>query len=273
VLETSDPSLASDEALEPSLLVSVKPEDTQPGHLVIDFGEGYEPIEVSFRRPRVMNPPYEPVGRLVDQYDTLATAARAGDGPAARMLYLELKTCDHFFKWQARASRVERNNQAAAHEEPEEAETRCVGVTEEHLSDYVYWAELAAQSRDYIGQQSFGAELGKTPEALAVFESFWNDGNASALPAMSSLHANGAASGEPDWVKAYAMHLIYFKLSEASQASIQSRGGTARRFTHTALGDHLSQLGGMLNPGQQQQAEALAHRLLAENANCCVGSF
>lgn len=242
-----------------------------PQRVLIDLGDGLEPIEVDVRRPRVPMQP-EPVGRLVDQYDELATAARGGDGATARMLYAELKICEMHVQRQARASR-RATEIFAADEEPSGSEVRCEGVSDIHLSDSLYWAELAAESGDYVGRQYYGAALGQTPEGLAAFESFWNDGNASALPAIAAYYGKGVEGGGPDWVKAYAASLIYFKLSEASQGMAQARGGQVRRFTHQGISDHLHYLSGMLSPGQQQEAQALAHRLLANNTNCCIGSF
>ena len=246
-------------------------ENIAPQRAIIVLADGLEPIEVDVRRPRVPMQP-ESVGRLVDQYDELATAARGGDGAAARMLYVELKICEMHVQRPETASR--RPTQSlAANEEPSESETRCEGVSDEHLSNSSHWAELAAKSGDYIGRQYYGAALGQMQGGLAAYESFWNDGNASALPAMAAYYGKGIEGGEPNWVKAYAASLIYFKLSEASQGMAQARGGHVRRFTHQAMGEHLHYLSGLLSPGQQQEAEALAHRMLANNTNCCTGSF
>lgn len=244
-------------------------ENIAPQRAIIVLGVGLEPIEVDVRGPRVAIPP-EPVGRLVDQYDELATAARGGNGAAASMLYVELNICEVHLQWKAKASPTQRT---FANAEPPASEARCEDLSEAHFNDYVYWAQLAAESGDYMGRQYLGAALEPTPEGLADFESFWNDGNASALTAMAAYYGEGVESGEPDWVKAYAASRIYFKLSEASQGMARARGGHVRRFTHQAMGEHLQYLSGMLNPGQQREAEALAHRMLANNENCCIGSF
>lgn len=244
----------------------------QEQDIVVRFSDGTV-VPVRMRRPELIHPPYEPVGRLIDQYDDLVQAAEAGDAPAARMLYLDLLTCS----LQKQAHGDQPSDGTEHTHGVEENPDRCKGLSEAHLQNIERWAQMAAEGGDYLGIQYWGGALGKTNEAFEVFSAFWRDGNASALQALSTLYAVGApasSKGQPDWVSAYAYHFIYYKLDEAVRTSGASWRSASRHIdTYLALGDHLRYLGGMLSPNQQQAAEALAAELLAENARCCVGNF
>lgn len=233
--------------------------------VVVQIREDFKPVQIQIRRPRIINPPYEIEGRLVDQYENLAAAAKGGDGSAARMLFSELLTCDHI---------AHPRRQDSRYGESDETLFRCEGLTDKHFNNFKDWARIASERGDYLGRQYWAGELGNTQEAVHVLMEYWEDGNASALPALSNRYRLGVAKGEPDWVSAYAFSLVYFKVGEAARAAAQSRNPSGRGMrTHVALGEHVNSLAARLNPSQQAQGEAMAHALLVQNPKCCVGSF
>jgi hypothetical protein len=183
------------------------------------------------------------------------------------MLYQELFYCSR----QPARQKPTRDRSAEAPDGQKEGIDRCEGLTEEQLQDPIRWARVAADAKDYFGRQLLGAALRKTPEGFQVFNDFWLDGNISGLPGISITYVTGAATGEPDFLRAYAHSLIYFKIVEAAHKAGVSRRSGSRAYS--ALKDRLRYLSGNLNPAQQKEAETLAARMLADNKNCCVGSF
>jgi hypothetical protein len=247
--------------LKPIQIERLSADYTAAHKVVVQIREDLKPVQIQIRRPRIINPPYEIEGRLVDQYENLAAAAKGGDGSAARMLYSELLTCDRI---------AHPRRQDSQYGESDETLLRCEGLTDKHFNNFNEWARIASERGDYLGRQYWAGELGNTQEAVHVLMEYWEDGNASALPALSNRYRLGVASGEPDWISAYAFSLVYFKVSEAAHARNPSGRGMK---TRVALGEHVNSLAARLNPSQQAQGEAMAHALLVQNSKCCVGSF
>ncbi len=270
--------------------VSLEPQPSQQSSGLIpvesDFGDatfawvrestvlmpGSEPIPVQLRRVILVHPPYQPTRKLLDQYQTLTGLARSGDAAAARMLAKALENCSIV------GSDKNAPMGTAYSQGYRSSFSYCEGVTDDHVLEAEFWAKLAAEGGDYVGIQTYAHMLGPGQERLAVMQSFWDDGNISALPTLSAEYfvgSHGGSGSKPDYVRAYAYHLIYTKVHE----SVKTSNGDATAPSGTKVGsaialeNHLNYLGGFLSPRDQAQAEKLAAQLLAQNGNCCTGSL
>lgn len=231
--------------------------------------------------------------RLADAYADLKQRAEGGDAPAARTLYQWLSRCDRAFEDEAsfnaaverlhtervlmspNASGPRRLPAGADVAEWERLELRqpyefCKGITAGQKAEAGSWLQLAARAGDYIALQRWAQSLGDTPEGLAALEDLWNRGFSSVLSALAIRNSRGILSAAPDHVRAYAYSFINFKLLEAAYEGSSS---PTRRMMLMAVEDSLRYRGGLLTPQETQRAIELAAQLLAENPNCCTGSW
>ncbi len=233
---------------------------------------GSEPIPVELKRVIIVHPPYFPTDNFLDQYQSLADRARDGDAAAARMIAKALQTCSLI-------NRDENSHLGTAHAEGyRSSEVYCKDVTDDLAMESKFWAKLAAEGGDYLGIQTYAHMLGAGSERLALMERFWEDGNISALPTLSGGFFDGShgdSTSQPDYIRAYAYHLIYSKVHESTKnvASGATSPAGAKVGSSIAIENHLRYLGGFLSSQQQIEAEKLAAGLLSRNSNCCIGSL
>ncbi|HEY7752559.1 MAG TPA: hypothetical protein VH856_01960 [Steroidobacteraceae bacterium] len=224
---------------KPELPVAPTAEDT----VFVRFEDGTElTIRVGFVFP--LPSPVSTRLPAHEQHATLRRLAEAGDAVAARALHELLSRC---------------------------MATSCEGVTPAQASEALDWLERAARGGDYVAAQRWADHLGDSQEGFEAWEALWRDGDVQALGRLARHYERGvpaSTGGQPDLVRAHAYRLVEAQVREAVYSQYQGLDAARAR-----LSDRLRASGGLVNPQQDAEAQALAKEILAGNPNCCRGSW
>lgn len=261
----------------------------------IEFPDGTSvDIQMKYWRPGAS--PFGSWERLIDVYDALVVEAEGGDAAAARILYEQLQFCEEAFadeqSYKAAIGILHKTgyqtypngdkSHAPAADEMELVEFEesiseryemCRGITDDHKTNKIQWAEMAAHGGDYEAMQIMAHEVGYTREGLEWYAKAWDKGHVSAADALSIWYRKGAAdpqNGQPDYLRSYAYLYVVYKVYE--NALQQSPSPRTRNRT-VSMENTVRGLGAYLTPEQQAEAEAIAAGLLQENGNCCLGGW
>jgi len=214
------------------------------------------PIEVSIPLPsgstvtvrlRPLPPIYRFAGRdprrLLDIYDSVEAAAKAGDATAQTFLHRLLERC-----------RV--------------ADAFCEGLTDAQKETSAKWLQAAVDQGEFWSLQESAARLGNSPEGVVAWRALWKHGHFAALPALSVFYQRGVGGLPPDYLLSFAYNYLQLALLQAAYAH---GAGSVRIEQVKAVEASLRHSETFLMPGQRAKAVELAEKLLRESGECCVG--
>ena len=259
--------------------------------IAIAFPDG-ESVQIKIRSSpewRIVDKDEAPLAEL---YSQLRQEALAGDASAAFLLSTALNGCDFAYPDEVSMNEaidhLRRTGELRAPGTAEPTPIRpgsdisqveedlfrrpfrfCRGISLEQRAESTTWLKMAAEQGHPGAAIAYARKLGRSNEAVRMYEIAWRDGKYDAAGQLAKLYEQGKGTERaPDAVKALAYYYLYNKITlhrlQGATTPIRSRGYELER-------QDLDSRMASAAPEVRDAAMRLAKQLLRENPNCCYG--
>lgn len=244
------------------------------------------------RRVRVRSRPADtirPPDVLIDEYDSLRTAAESGNAEAGWRLYRALEKCQRAYSDEkALAEALDTLNQThtivwpdgtSGHigdpaqmsvyesllKEPFEA---CRGISAAQKEESMDWLEKSAKDGNLRAALRLGEILGNTKEGLYAMQAAWLSGHIIGALRLSELYRNGYTDGKVLVKDDIAAHAHLYVFSQLMEPAFPTDSRNAAQFK-AEIRAELQKSADELYEHELDLAIEQAKAILEANENCC----